>query len=902
MPNLRIWGMGGVVAALVIGGGLAAIYWGPGFDARDLDDSEPPRPATIAVSDPQIYARETLINDRREEFEYLSKLLAKSADPAEVRFSPQVFRDISVMEAFRNQLGLQFGGDSNPKSEQPKSSPADDKADATKRLPPSGATSSPQEEFRDRQAYRGDLRAALASVNLDDLHDLGGNALFRLQFKVGTFPGEIKNKFGAAQLTIQRLELKRAEIDTIYRAWLGHLTSRINYFDKAGKLGTAQQYVAGLEPYVKLLKLDVSKKSGQPESCLLRNKPLSERLEACHTLSLAVPPDLPSPDWMYPPSPDLVSSVTDLMNVELLLRDTAAACRDPASSEKLRAAIVTAEAFLKIEPALRAALDGLIAGSDPITRRRLGSSGPAGGLPDQQDAQDKYQNLNLATEELRAFLGEVGSAADSVLNVATSGRLQACNVPVLSKPAKGIETPDRFVESLTDAGDSTHNRLAKGNAYAFGTTPMELAQRLSTTASTAASMELAVALAAKLKTEMGGAQAASNYMRSVGQTAASLERLPLVIGFSDRTKESAKAELNSPGVAKFGWIFGPKARLDATQQRFVFEQSVGSYDVAADISVPSWWPRVDLKVETAWIANWYGASVLGQAKDTKSMRLISVPLPLNRADLDGLTKFLMKDVRRPTETTAISSVEPTVISACANDVTILIYGANVWRSAEVYLGGVRSTEIKVLPDMEGISAKFNMADFYKNTNMHTNRLGFEEAILRINTRNGKDFRIIRVVGDRDPVRVTDAKEAPPVNCKSPHSIAGPFLLNPAIFAVAPAELCSDDTRFVLTGRNLMGQRREDLSLTPPRVFLNGQEGTPERVGASPGVDDMQVIVVTFEKPLMPRAAGGQLIVLNESGFATANLGSCHVPKKGGGALPPPSSAPPTPLAPQGGAP
>ena len=98
-----------------------------------------------------------------------------------------------------------------------------------------------------------------------------------------------------------------------------------------------------------------------------------------------------------------------------------------------------------------------------------------------------------------------------------------------------------------------------------------------------------------------------------------------------------------------------------------------------------------------------------------------------------------------------------MLSACANEVTVLIYGANVWRSAEVYLGGLRGKEIKVLPDMEGISASFNLVDFYKNRNSVSNPLGYEEVILRVNTRNGRDLQPIRIVGSRQP---GDGKDKP----------------------------------------------------------------------------------------------------------------------------------------------
>ena len=38
---------------------------------------------------------------------------------------------------------------------------------------------SPNARFRDLQAYRGELRATLDGLKLDDVHDTSGNALYR---------------------------------------------------------------------------------------------------------------------------------------------------------------------------------------------------------------------------------------------------------------------------------------------------------------------------------------------------------------------------------------------------------------------------------------------------------------------------------------------------------------------------------------------------------------------------------------------------------------------------------------------------------------------------------------------------------------------------------------------------
>ncbi len=52
-----------------------------------LDYNGEQRPASIQVSDPQLYKREDLINERREETEYLKDLLNKSRT---IEFAPEL--------------------------------------------------------------------------------------------------------------------------------------------------------------------------------------------------------------------------------------------------------------------------------------------------------------------------------------------------------------------------------------------------------------------------------------------------------------------------------------------------------------------------------------------------------------------------------------------------------------------------------------------------------------------------------------------------------------------------------------------------------------------------------------------------------------------------------------------
>ena len=391
------------------------------------------------------------------------------------------------------------------------------------------------------------------------------------------------------------------------------------------------------------------------------------RVVDCHALSLAVVPGDTSLEWLYTPRDTALLRMAASMPQAQTAASAFAVCR---FFQEFSGTLRTAKDVLKIEPALEAALDGIIAGSDEIGRRKVSNGVEADEL---EERRAEYRALSAAAVEARSYLARVAAAARTMKKIAQlvpPDKASECSGPVEVEANLGIlKAPDEFIKKVIDSRKPRNDdgSLASGQAYAYGTTPIELAQRVSTTASTAASLNMALAVSGKLQGDTGSLLGGSDYVRNMAQTAAFLERIPLVVGFSDRKPAPAIAAGPSPAGAalaaespgsggaatpagqktaeprlpQFGWVFGPRARFDMDRQRFVFEQSIGSYDVAADISVPSWWPKVELDVETAWIANWHEASEILR-KPARSPRRITVLLPMNRADLDGLTKFLMQ--------------------------------------------------------------------------------------------------------------------------------------------------------------------------------------------------------------------------------------------------------------------
>src|SRR4029079_8832017 len=78
----------------------------PLFTVEEIDYLHPETPESSAASDPQVYTRASLINDRRQELQYLGRLLEGSE---QVTFAPQIVSDVHGIEVLSASLGLSLG-------------------------------------------------------------------------------------------------------------------------------------------------------------------------------------------------------------------------------------------------------------------------------------------------------------------------------------------------------------------------------------------------------------------------------------------------------------------------------------------------------------------------------------------------------------------------------------------------------------------------------------------------------------------------------------------------------------------------------------------------------------------------------------------------------------------------
>lgn len=807
-----------------------------------FNEQGPQQAAVITISDPQIFKRETLINDRLRERQLITSLLDESAKPDFAKnFQPQLARDLVNYQAFAAHLKVAVDpskgaaarrqerlNDINQEIEETKlrtdlekskrklkeaedantetSSIQDTDADKSQKSPTAPGLptlddidkrlkageqrakdllaeldrragdgnvrrteviSTPQEKFRDLSAYRAELRQALAAVDLDDLHDLDGNALYRLQFRASVMPGQYKDKFGVARLTVLPPRMELAEVRELYFSWLNHLTHRMNTRLPIGRQRRTDRRYARLEA-AGLFELSTITLCPDKSN---ENKGAAED-DKCTNVAIALPA-----------LSDKEKTSGKNFTVEQVDRELF-----PVSGAFLAAALRS------LDDGGRFDLDGQDM-LENAEKNVIKATDAAGGNP---AGFSTYSPPKIFADALLRG----GPKADKTNTSASFGWIK--------QDAK--DNRNQAIFQMKEAEPAKYNTfdgrepiIARGKAYTYTTQPLELAQRLSTVARSSNSMEVAVALAGTFPSAGLNAEAKAGLIRAAAGNVEALERAPLVVGFADRRSPlerevSAKdpTYISENQAPQFGWAFGPGVRINAEENTLELIHKVANHEVSADVSVPGWWPRVRVEMETAWVGNWQDTGKIIRLGDEAGQgyhqEWFTVPLPRNSADFDGLTNILAKaTIGSFVEVLQIHHVEPYYINACAEEATVLIGGANVWRSAEVHLAGTPAKTVRVLPNMEGIAATFKMDDLYKSKNASVAAAGVSQQVpLVVWTRNGSDTVNMGVEGVRIPGR--------PASCHSIRQLA--FKGNPWNFHitdVSPNRIpaCASSAEFLI---------------------------------------------------------------------------------------------------------
>ncbi len=893
------------------------------YTLERIDYDGDQRPAAIMLGDPQVYSRETLINDRRSEVEFLEQLLKETEINAEelktktpdfrTKFQPQVLSEIRSIEALSTALGVTFdpsqGADAqrrsriadletelaaknleieiarrekilegvqaapaptetiDPKTDteaKPSKDTAKGNLDAKGQIPKlrarldelqkvlldlqkesapavrkTAASPNPRDLFFDIQAYRSELRSALNAARLDDRHDDIGNALIRLQFDATVLPGHQPNRqWGATRITIKEPKLDRYKLQQLYFSWLSYAASRLHLRTREPKQETDRELFdvkfdanyysllvsTGLFEIVPIF-FDIDHKLGtyRGDKCLESSKPLS--MPGCVALYLPVPIGLASDIKGYFINPRAKLTRDACKAIDVALQGAAHGIRanELDTTFGVKAFIIDFILLLQNDRNLSNACKKRL----PASRDGLCREGDFGG--DCFNPEAKHNNRNV------------------------------CEFEAWERPT--------YLFACLVSGSARRGTTPSVGIYEVG--PAELVERRSAVASAAQSFETAVALAAALPSSGVGVDAGLGYMRSVSGKVDALERLPLVIGFANKTKKDNNATGPSQNV-QFGWLFGPRMEVNEKRQIIELVHRPARFDVVADISAPAWWPSIDLTVETAWVGNWnLGEDVFASCKDEPACRPnsreITVPLPTSIEAFNGLTEFVLSArgrilANQPT----IAQIHPSTLSACAEEVQFVIEGSNLWRTPQVYLGGQLLEQPRVLPNMRGISAKVDIGKYFAlSTSQNADGAGITELEMTVATRDGVATSEVFITGARTGEKTcesaTPGAEATsllkrPAKASKPQEPAKSD--PPKDIAIAPTSLsaCQDQAALVVTGENL------PVKNANANVVLGGIVGkVDEATAKSTG------ITVTFPGKLAPFKDTGQAEMVFQSG-------------------------------------
>lgn len=921
-----------------------------------LDYSGKQDPASIQVSDAQLYKRENLINERREEHEYLTDLLAKSRS---VEFAPQLIRDLEMVSSLSVQLGLSF--DSSSKLQLERASQLSDleqQIAVTKlqmqlaqlrrdldlmqqKLPdqttPTGAASSttppniaapgladakdiaarleslvkgltdrldkntvaprtsaagvsPRELFQDRQAYRRDIQSAINSTALDELHDVRGNSLFRLQFRAVVLPGSSNKELGALQMQILRPSFTTTDFGPVltglYFEWLDHARLRLNELTNEGKLRTdpTMLQLAAERKVFKVLELTASYTSDPATPTKSEDHSGAAAKIKASAKGKAASADQkaggkckfgffqydeePAKDCIvvrvaFPPSFEPEFARTAQFMTGGFSRKWFNRTRD--DFKKIEEALRSLEAA-PIPTKLKQKCDGIFA--DPkstVTKsykeiRQIGESSDSlaqfheGFTWAAQELGLNYPLAALRLTDAGIVLARV--MADAPNDVNAYRRLQlACGLKSDSPLTKRLlerdaQVPNLFRDALFEPDAKKEKWIAKGRISTYAVSPNVLAQRVSTVARAAEAVQIAASLAASLPPQGLGLSSGIGRMRSVAGKVDALERVPLVVGYST---PAAKAKDKGVIEPVFGWLLGPRVVLDTENNALALEHNLEPYDLTADVSMPGWWPDISITTEAIWAPDWKkDPTAVISSPVEKSQRAITLPMRHSRSDLDGITtQILAREGNLRVPRPSISWVEPHEVSDCSSSVTFLVHGSNIWRASFAYLSGLQGRNVTVLPDMTGISVTFDIVSLFPGS-------GF--ATLTVTTPDGPASIPITLRSSRLVNNCAVAE-------KDPTALSITSVLPGTLYA------CDDKPRLLVTGKNF---KPSDVT----SAYLGTLKGDHSAIDG-----DNKVLKVTFKTKIGTQ--GGKqtvlpLILTTKDGVVSKDIaierGDCSHPR------------------------
>lgn len=710
--------------------------------------------ATITISDPKLYRRESLINERRNEIAYLDDLLAKSTS---IQFKPEIYRDLEVISAITAAFGASV--DQGASREYQRSNETNDiqhqidtlklqlqldqlrqdaqliRSNFTNQTEPANkdlgiagsapATSStsasaantaaighaintietslasrldadakpasksqgeedPSDLFRDREAYRDLIKSAKNAASLDELHDAEGSALMRLSFEATLFPPPTayRDTLGMVRMQVEGPQWDHDALNDVYQTWLSYVNQNLNVQDSStfdGK-GTKkaptfieQETLSALpDAFFERIYYYYPQPGASPKDCSGLSVDQGESSLKCGRLTFAIGRLEAVPQFggeslkvseYYLPRTGLIAATTasQIANQRAsLIEKKASLCSGPTGIDVKSWRSVNLS--LAIAYHRKALVEADVQARKFLSDHDLRAAAPGG------------------SSMIRTF-SRSGDAAQDLLDVVPS-ILTSC-ASKEAAPVARTAIPLEF-QRIVEAEHSI-------SIYNVG--PRERVQQMSTVSRAADAVSLAAAVSKSMPGSGANAGAALGYMRAASGKADALERIPLLVSFTEAygiDAANGDAPRSTPDLPKaagkpaaFGWIMSPSVSIDPSGSDLTLDHRLRPYDLSVDLSAPGWWPYMRLEVDTSWAPNWQKNP--GKIESTGApRRYLKVRLASNASDMDALTSLMSH--ASSLRLASILATEPATVSPC-RAIDLQIIGENIWRTSDVSIGG-----------------------------------------------------------------------------------------------------------------------------------------------------------------------------------------------------------------------
>lgn len=244
-----------LVAIIVAGIGCTTFVW-----------HELRIPGSLIVSQPDVYTRERLVNDRlRQEY-----WLAKQLDLTDQLTAAGRFGAVQARTTSSTRFATSVSVATDPLVDRdgqhlPARAESSGAADGAREREPSVLQFAPVDQFREMVAYRDEVRQELMQTQLDDRHDIAGNTLVRLDFDITTLPTSdasnravilVEVKPGHTGLDAGAIEREERKI---YDQWRKYLTAvynaKIENLSKIILIRTLRPADTGVSAEIQLLRI-----------------------------------------------------------------------------------------------------------------------------------------------------------------------------------------------------------------------------------------------------------------------------------------------------------------------------------------------------------------------------------------------------------------------------------------------------------------------------------------------------------------------------------------------------------------------------------------------------------------------------------------------------------------------